>query len=57
MGRMKQYPRYNIVSFRLSDTEMRMLENLRKENTRQDTMIRILSETVFRIEKDVCETA
>ena len=57
MGRMKQYPRYNIVSFRLSDTEMRMLENLRKENTRQDTMIRILSETVFRIEKAVCETA
>ena len=36
MGRMVQYPRYNVVSFRLSDTEMKLFAEARGSKTKQD---------------------
>jgi hypothetical protein len=50
VGRMVQYPRYNIVSVRLSDTEMKMLEEARSTITRQAF---IHSAVMQRIQKEV----
>ena len=43
MGRMKEHPRYNVVSFRLSDDELKQLEAFRGGRTRQDAIILIIS--------------
>ena len=41
MARMKEYPRYNVISFRITDEEMHALRQLRKKRkTTYDQLIR-----------------
>lgn len=44
MGRMKQYPRYNVLSFRVSDDEMAEIEDAMVGGSRND----FLREAVLR---------
>lgn len=44
MARMKEFPRYNVISMRVSDEELKRLENLR-ENTHK-SLSRIMREAI-----------
>ena len=48
MGKMKEHPKYHIISVRLSDAEMAAFEAVRKGVSRQDFMHKILWDAVLR---------
>ena len=56
MGRMKEHPRYNVVSFRLTDDEMKQFEAICGKRTRQETMNLILT-GVFKKYREVSGNA
>jgi hypothetical protein len=42
MGKMIESPRYNVISFRLSDDEMQRFQDVCGNRTRQQTMLLIM---------------
>jgi hypothetical protein len=53
---MKEHPRYNVVSFRLTDDEMKQFEMICGKRTQQETMNLILS-GVFKKYREVTGNA
>jgi predicted transcriptional regulator len=46
MGKWKEHPRYNVISVRLSDVEVAMLDKLRGKKRRSAIMLQAFEELV-----------
>lgn len=50
MGRMKQNPRYNVISFRVSDEELQVIEAAINGGSRQSFLLAAALEKILRDE-------
>lgn len=46
MGRMKEHPRYNVLSFRVSDEEFKLFNEFKRSRDRQSVLHQMLVDKI-----------